>query len=73
MSSTMLENSAWLSDVNGRNFIPAFLTKHVRQFRELADDQRLMRYLTRGRPWKWLRMHIAQWLRRLGGRGSTRS
>lgn len=68
----VLENSAWLSDVNGRKFVPAFLKQHVRQFRELADDPRLMRDLTRGRPWQWLRMHIAQWLRRLGGRGSTR-
>ena len=69
----VLENSAWLSDINGRNFIPAFLRQHVRQFKELADDPRLMRYLTRGRPWQWLRIHVGHWLRRLGGRGSTRS
>lgn len=69
----VLENSAWLSDVHGRKFIPAFLRQHVRQFREIADDPRLMRYLTRGRPWQWLRMHVGQWLRRLGWRGSTRS
>lgn len=69
----VLANSGWLSDVNGRNFIPAFLTQHVRQFRELGSDPRLVRYLTRGRPWQRLRMHVAQWLRRLRSGGSPRS
>ncbi|MER9455314.1 glycosyltransferase [Mesorhizobium sp. M0478] len=67
----LLANSAWLSDLNGRNFIAAFLTQHVRQFPELAGDPRLARYLTRGQPWRRLRLHIAQWLQRLGGRNST--
>ncbi len=68
----VLANGGWLSDVNGRNFIPAFLTQHVRQFREAARDPRLVRYLTRGQPWQRLRMRVVQWLLRLGGRGSTR-
>jgi glycosyltransferase involved in cell wall biosynthesis len=68
----VLANSTWLSDVNGRNFIPAFLKQHVRQFREIARDPRLVRYLTRGQPLQRLRLHIAGWLRRLGGRGSMR-
>jgi len=67
----VLANSSWLSDVNGRNFIPTFLKHHVRQSRDLATDPRLIRYLTRGQPLQRLRMHAARWLRRL--KGSARS
>ena len=67
----VLANSARLGDLNGRNFIPTFLAQHVRQFRELAGDPRVMRQLSRGRPWSLLRMRSRQWLRRLRGRSST--
>jgi glycosyltransferase involved in cell wall biosynthesis len=65
----VLANSAWLSVAHGHNFLSAFLTQHVHESRELAADPRLVHYLTRGRPWRRLRMRIKQWLRRLGGSG----
>ncbi|PTE09160.1 glycosyltransferase [Mesorhizobium helmanticense] len=63
----VVANAERLSVVNGQDFVPGFLSQHVRRFGSLGDDPRVMPFLDRRSRLRRRRKRFVRALRRLFG------
>ncbi len=63
----VLANAERLRAINGKNFVPRLLAKHVRRFGALAADPRVMRLLLRKDRWRLRAKRFARAVRRVLG------
>jgi len=64
----VLANAERLADAHGRDFIPAFLSRHIELYHDLTADPRVMPFLERGHRLRRPRKRVTRALRRLFGK-----
>ncbi|CCV14442.1 Glycosyl transferase family 2 [Mesorhizobium sp. STM 4661] len=61
----VLADATRLGAINGRHFVPGFLSQHVKRFGDLGNDPRLLPFLDRRSRWRRLRKRLTRGLRGL--------